>query len=441
MQDRIILGLGPTGLSCARYLQQCGLPFSVIDSRENPPCLNDFLQEFPSVPHSLGHLNEQWIRQARSIIISSGLNPKLLSTSPNTKLQGDIELFNQAAKAPIIAITGTNGKSTVTTLIGHLLNTAGKNVAIGGNLGQPALDLLNLPTPDFYVLELSSFQLETTQSLSAEIAVLLNITEDHLDRHSTIETYQTIKRRIYHRCQTAVWNRDDPGTIPPLAQGINFGSDRPQTTQDFGLTLKGKECWLMQGSKPILNTRTLTLQGHHNRLNSLAALAVGHLLHVPLESMLQALTTFQGLPHRCERIAEYHGITWINDSKGTNVGATLAALTGLGPICQGQLILIAGGLGKDADFKPLRPAILQYVRTVILLGQDAHLLQAALENTVPLIRVPHLKAAVQLASSIATPGDWVLLSPACSSYDMFQNYQERGIHFSQQVHKLQSSRS
>lgn len=420
-----------------------------MDTRTTPPQLDLFRHEFPDTPLYLGQLDEQRIMQATDVIISPGLDPACLPSLNTTKnrmtplIYSDIALFAQAATAPIIAITGSNGKSTVTCLVGAMLSDAGYRVEVGGNLGRPALELLTAPTPDFYVLELSSFQLEMTDHLKPRVAAFLNLSDDHLDRHGTMANYQATKQRIYTQCQTAVWNRNEPTTRPAQActSLINFGDDPAPTENDFGIITQASISWLARGQQRLLKTHDLKLQARHNWLNALAALAIGQAIQLPLESMQRTLQTFTGLPHRCEWVAEQQGVVWINDSKATNVGATIAALLGLGTPCPGRLILIAGGIGKGADFEPLRSPITQFAKAVILMGQAADLLQQALSDTVPLTRVPNLTSAIQQAHGIAQTGDIVLLSPACASQDMFKDYADRGNTFKQQVRThLQTAR-
>jgi len=403
-----------------------------MDTRENPPGLVEFQQEFPNIPINLKSLDSKLASQATELIVSPGLSleepgiAKLIAQG--IPAIGDIELFARTAQAPIIGITGTNAKGTVTTLVGDMIRQAGLKVLVGGNIGTPALDLLTEATPDYYVLEISSFQLETTYSLQAKVATILNISNDHLDRHKTMENYIAAKQRIYNNCKIAVWNRDDKATYPnsSIKTSLSFGMSEPQENE-FGLRQIKDQCWLATGDKNLLAVSELLIKGKHNWMNALAALAIGHALQLPLTAMLEALKVFKGLTHRCEWVAEQNGIIWINDSKGTNVGATLAAIEGLGSAIQGKLVLIAGGLGKGADFTLLRNPIKQHVKTIVLIGQDAPLLKQALENTVPMLEAKtDFQAAVLLATQAAEKGDIVLLSPACASMDMFKDYAERG---------------
>lgn len=443
---RLIIGLGETGLSCARYFSRHRLwrkRFAVLDSRLDPPLLATFKKEFPHVPLYLGSFDPQLLEQAKELIVSPGIDlnePVIANTIAKTGIRpiGDIELFAQKARAPIIAITGTNAKGTVTTLVGDMIHASQRTAKVGGNIGKPALDLLKGAKPDFYVLEISSFQLQTTYSLKAKIATILNISPDHLDRHKTLENYTQTKQRIYQNCKIAVWNQDDPNTHPhnhfKPKQILSFGLKMVKpNSEKFGLQLSNKKIYLAKGSKRLIPVDKLFIKGKHNWANALAALTIGEAIQLPLDSMLEALCQFKGLTHRCQWIKEEQGVTWYNDSKATNVGATMAALQGLGPATRGKIVLIAGGLGKGADFNLLKPSVKTHVKTAILMGQDAPLLKTALQNDTLTQDAHDLAHAVSLAQQAASPGDAVLLSPACASMDMFKNYEERGNVFTQLV--------
>jgi UDP-N-acetylmuramoylalanine--D-glutamate ligase len=347
---------------------------------------------------------------------------------------GDIELFARAADAPVVGITGTNGKSTVTTLLGRMAERASVRVRVGGNLGQPALDLLDRGPTDLYVLELSSFQLDTTHSLKLKAAVVLNVSPDHMDRYATLDHYAASKARIFAHCETAVINADEPevAKMPrPGQRVLSFGLSSPDV--DFGLvTPEGKEPWLARRGAPLLPLTALRISGRHNAANALATLALGDALRLPLAPMLDEIKEFTGLPHRAQWVAEIGGVRYINDSKGTNVGATLAAVGGL----NGPLVVIAGGDGKGQDFTPLAPAFRGKVRTTVLLGRDAGLIETALAGICHTLRVESMEEAVRAAARFAQPGDTVLLSPACSSLDMFRDYTQRGAVFAAAVHEL-----
>lgn len=433
---KLILGLGKTGLSCAEHLARQNVPFFVMDTRSNPPELATLQKNFPHIPVHLGEFDLSLVRQAQEIIASPGLEIPSLITALNIPIIGDIELFARAAKAPIIAITGTNAKGTVTTLVGDMIQAAGLKVSVGGNIGIPALDLLLEPAPDFYVLEISSFQLETTSSLRALAATILNISPDHLDRHKTMQAYIAAKQKIYSICENIVCNRDDKNTYP-VSDSINlsFGFSEPKQNE-FGLRKINDQYWLAHGEENLLSVDDLFIKGKHNWINALAALALGAAINMPIPAMLSALKNFKGLKHRCEWVLEKDGVTWYDDSKGTNIGATIAAIEGLGSATKGKLILIAGGLSKGADFIQLRVPVAKHVRAIILMGKDAPLIKQALDGVVPMQHAIDMEAAVKLASQCAHDGDAVLLSPACASWDMFRDYEQRGDIFKTLVKKL-----
>ncbi len=435
---RLIIGLGETGLSCARYFTRLNLPFTLLDSRLDPPKLSEFQKAFPQRVYHLGAFDRKHFQNCKELIVSPGvdLNEENLSTAIqqyNLKPLGDIELFAQQALAPIIAITGSNAKGTVTSLVGKMIDQAKLKVAVGGNIGKPVLDLLDEPIPDFYVLEISSFQLETTYSLHPKLASILNISPDHLDRHKTLAAYIQAKQRIYQNCEIALWNREDSPTYPKYQakKVISFGLDPLKSNlKEFGLQVVNQKTFLTEGNKILLPVEKIPIKGKHNWTNALAALTIGRAIGLELSAMLTALCQFKGLPHRCQWIKKHKGVTWYNDSKATNVGATLAALNGLGPAISGKIILIAGGLAKAADFSLLSDPIKRYVKKMILIGRDASLLKTALENSTAIDLATDLAQAVKLAHHTATQGDIVLLSPACASMDMFKNYEERGNVFS-----------
>lgn len=437
----IVVGLGKTGISCVRYLTAQGLPVLAMDTRAHPPGLAELQAHWPKVPVILGGLDEKSLLQARELVVSPGLSlhePALAKAmAKGIPAVGDIELFARHAKAPIVAITGSNAKGTVTTLVGDMAHQAGLRVQVGGNIGTPALDLLAEEEPDLYVLELSSFQLETTYSLKAAAATILNISADHLDRYDAMADYIAAKQRIYHNCRAAIFNRDDQATYPDdaVATKISFGLQTPPPDQ-FGLLQQEGAMWLARGNKPLLATKELRIKGRHNIANALAALALGTAVELPVPPMLEALSRFTGLPHRCQWVAEHAGIHWYNDSKGTNIGATLAAIEGLGADISGKIVLIAGGVGKGADFTVLRPAIAAHVRAVVLIGEDAPLLHKAWQGTTTLLAAASMQKAVQMAHAAAQSGDAVLLSPACASLDMFSNFEERGDIFMAEVRSL-----
>ena len=495
----VIVGLGKTGLSCARFLAQRGEPFVVVDTRQSPPALAELLTLVPDVDCYLGGLEPFVFEQADRIIVSPGISVKE-SVIAKAKLNGaevigDVVLFAHYADAPIVAITGSNGKSTVTTMLAEMAKQAGLYVEVGGNLGTPVLDLLSrssTPLPDagaeknsvekpaYYIVELSSFQLETTANLNALAAVVLNISADHMDRYRDLQEYRMAKRKIYNGCTTLVVNRDDPDVMGILQDYLNsagemsasarkqgeviisFGLSQPNTvafdsprtgslhtgslhtdslhtglqrpgSQHFGLLSKEGRQYLAKGDQYLMPADEMRLPGRHNIANALAALALGDALQLPEDSMLSALRQYPGLPHRTEWVATINGVKWYNDSKGTNVGATVSAIIGM----PGSKVLIAGGDGKGADFTPLREVIIaNNVHLVILIGKDAPAIKDVLFGVVQVELTNTLEAAVKLACSLSSDGDSVILSPACASFDMFKDYQHRGDVFISAVRNL-----
>ena len=438
---RIVVGLGKSGMSLVRFLANRGVSFAVADTRENPPELETLRREYPQVDVRCGELDVEFLCRADELYVSPGLalaTPALQQAAARgVKLSGDIELFARYAKAPIVAITGSNAKSTVTTLVGEMAAAAGKHVAVGGNLGTPALDLLS-DDVELYVMELSSFQLETTDQLGAEVATVLNISEDHMDRYSGLPAYHLAKHRVFRGARQVVVNRQDVLTRPLIGEGLpcwTFGLNKPDF-HGFGLREENGEKYLAFQFDNLMPVRELKIRGAHNQANALAALALGHAVGLPMESMLESLRNFGGLEHRCQWLREREGVSYYDDSKATNVGAALAAIEGLGADIPGKLVLIAGGDGKGADFSGLRAPVAAHCRAVVLIGRDAELIAQALGDGVPLIRVSTLNEAVQRCAEMAQAGDAVLLSPACASFDMFKNYEERGRLFAQAVGDL-----
>jgi UDP-N-acetylmuramoylalanine--D-glutamate ligase len=432
----VIAGLGQTGLSCARYFLREGITFALTDTRENPPLLDELLALAPNIPLSLGKLDPALLEQADTIVKNPGLSPLepalLAAQQHGTPIIGDIELFARATQAPIIGITGTNAKGTVTTLVGNMAKLAGINVQVGGNIGIPALDLLP-ENAELYVLEISSFQLETTYSLKTAAATILNISADHGDRYVDHAAYIAAKQRIYAGTACAVIPADDQAAQPQgnwqAQPHILFGQKAPAPGM-FGLLEQQGKTFLARGNECLLAVDQLKIKGQHNWLNALAALALGEAVRLPLPAMLQALQDFPGLPHRCQWIGEWHGVAWYNDSKATNIGATVAALNGLGRKGQARrIILIAGGDGKDADFSPLQQPVAETVKQLIVFGKDAERLATCLEHRTPVTRVNTLLETVMAAKALAAPGDLVLLAPACASLDMFKHYGDRGDQF------------
>ena len=434
----LIVGLGKTGLSCARFLTSHGEEIAVTDSREHPPGLADLRTLLPDAAVFLGGFSEDALKHADRVVVSPGV---AVTTPFITKarglglpVMGDIELFAHYARAPVVGITGANGKSTVTTLVGLMAERAGKQARVGGNLGTPALDLLKPHEPDLYVLELSSFQLEITDSLACVAATVLNLSPDHMDRYPDMKAYAAAKARIFQHCRTAVLNRDDPWVrdmTTHVKQRVSFGLDTPALGQ-YGLVKYGAEEWLAKGAERLIPAAEIALRGRHNLANALAALALGEAAGLPLPAMRAALQEFRGLPHRMEYVDSVNEVAWYDDSKGTNVGATLAAVQGVTQ----PLVLIAGGDGKGQDFAPLAAALKGRARAVVLLGKDAALIEQALKGKVKTRHVADMDAAVAAAAKLALPGDLVLLSPACSSLDMFENFEHRGRVFAAAVRRL-----
>ncbi|MDX9767215.1 MAG: UDP-N-acetylmuramoyl-L-alanine--D-glutamate ligase [Ectothiorhodospiraceae bacterium] len=424
----LVVGLGGTGLSVARFLAARGEAFGIADSRDIPPGLDALRTVAPDVEVHTGAFDPVLFGGMTRLIVSPGVSVRepaiRAAIAAGAEVLGDIELFAREAAAPVIAITGSNGKSTVTTLVGEMARHAGRHVAVGGNLGTPALDLLGDPATDLYVLELSSFQLETTHSLTAVAATVLNLSADHMDRYDTLDEYAAAKARIYRRAGTAVINRDDPAAAA-LAEGaahvVSFGLDRPSAGQ-FGLIEDADGAWLARGETCLLRESDLRIAGRHNTANALAALALGEAAGLQMSAMLDALREFRGLPHRSEWVARIDEVDYFDDSKGTNVGATLAALAGM----PAPVVLIAGGLGKEQDFAPLAPVVAAKARAVVLIGRDAPLIERALSGCVPVVHAADMQDAVAHAAALAQAGDAVLLSPACASFDMFDGYAHRG---------------
>jgi UDP-N-acetylmuramoylalanine--D-glutamate ligase len=440
----VVVGLGVTGFSCVKYLKDQGVSVAVTDTRENPPNLSELQKLYPDLPVSLGKIDSSLLDQASCIILSPGIALQEPAIAKQIKrgvpVIGDIELFARAVKVPVIAITGTNAKSTVTTLVGMMAKAAGIDMQVGGNLGVPALELLQQnPSAKLFVLELSSFQLETTYSLKAKVATVLNVSPDHMDRYDTLADYQRAKGRIYQHCEIAVCNRDDALTEcndKSVQRKIYFTLGIPKAGE-FGLLTKNNVVYLACGEDALLPVNDLPVVGKHYQANALAALAIGYAFGLSFEPMLKVLREFKGLPHRCQLVRELHQVRWYNDSKGTNVGATLAAIDGLGSEISGKLIMIMGGVGKNADFSTLAPTVSKYSRHVVLLGEAAKEIAAAFSANVPCSFANTMEDAVLQAAGFAKPDDYVLLSPACASLDMFRNYEHRGQVFSECVERLQ----
>lgn len=436
----LVIGLGATGLSVARFYKRRGIDACYIDSRENPPGLAELQQLHPHADILLGTAPRSLIKSVDRIVVSPGISdaePMLVEArAAGADVISDIELFAREARAPIVAITGSNGKSTVTTLLSLMCEAAGKVGLAGANLGRPALDLLTEELPDFYLLELSSFQLQRTKDLPALVAVLLNISPDHLDWHENIDEYRAAKYRIFREAENAVINRDDEdveGIIAERIPSVSFGLDEPDEGE-FGILAEDGDEFLAHGDLLLLSTSDMAMVGTHNQANALAAMAAGTLMGLGLSPMLQVLNQFPGLPHRMQRVAVSGGVTYINDSKATNVGAAIASVDSV----DGPVVLIAGGQGKGGDFGALADAVHYKLRAVLTIGEDARLIGDAFEGLAPVHRADNMRVAVRKAATLAERGDTVLLAPACASFDQFRNYGERGEEFTRQVRELGS---
>ena len=442
-----VLGLGATGLSCVRFLAARGARVSAFDTRESPPNLAAVAALSPAVAVHCGALREDSFDAHAHIAVSPGVplaEPALVrARAGGAELVGDIEIFAWCADAPIAAITGSNGKSTVTTLVWRMLDAAGRRVRAGANLGTPALDLIEAPPPDCYVLELSSFQLDLTNSLAPAVACILNITPDHIDRHGSFAAYLEAKARILNGARHVVLNAGDPavaGLAARLATGdttIDWIEADSVDPARHRVALRDGERWLWAGATPVMPVRELRIAGRHNEFNALAAIAITARLGVDVTTQRRALAAFDGLAHRCRLVADVHGVRWFNDSKGTNIGATVAAILGL--VTEGTAVLIAGGQGKGADFRELREAVAGRVRVALLLGEDAASIARAIEDLCEIRFVEDVQSAVRVAATCARAGEIVLLSPACASLDMFHNYEERGRVFEDAVHEIVSA--
>ncbi len=441
----VVVGLGKTGASCLRYLSKRGVRVSATDTRRAPPGLAELGALAASVDLRLGGFDVSLLDGASQVLMSPGVSLEepiaRAARERGIEVLGDVELFARNVHAPVIGITGTNGKSTVTSLVAHMAAAAGRRVLAGGNLGVPALDLLEHPAPDLYVLELSSYQLETTSSLRLQAAVVLNVTADHMDRYPSMAAYARAKSRIFAKAATVVLNADDP-LVSAMPHGeavrtVTFSIERPEA--DFSLLRERGGTQLAHRGAALMDTARMKISGLHNAANALAALALGDAVGLPMARMLEALESFPGLPHRSEWVADVAGVRYIDDSKGTNVGATIAAVAGL----RGPLVMIAGGEGKGQDFSPLAPAFRGKVRHAVLIGKDAPAVAAALQGVCSLQTVAPMqdaaaamREAVAAAAHAARAGDTVLLSPACASLDMFRDYGHRGDVFAAAVRTL-----
>ena len=454
----LVIGLGDTGASCVRWLLEHDASVRATDSRDEPPHAQHLREAFPEVKLSLGGFQSADIDWADMVVVSPGValaTPALQQAIAAGKdVVGDVELFARAIRgsnSKVIAITGSNGKSTVTSLVGHLCSAVGLDTVVAGNIGLPVLEALdNRETinkdPDVWVLELSSFQLETTSSLHPDAATVLNISQDHMDRYASLDDYALAKARIFAGNGVQVLNLDDAAVMAMALPGraistFSIGMDsvaaltaEPAAQLVFGLTQRKDRLWLAEGEEALLPVDKLPIAGLHNAANALAALALCRAIGLPYDGLVPALKTFQGLPHRVQRVTEIAGRTFYDDSKGTNVGATAAALLGFTV----PVVLIAGGDGKGQDFSPLQDAVRQ-ARAVVLIGRDAPLIEAAIGDACPLHHATSMSEAVAKAFALSQPGDAVLLSPACASWDMFRNYAHRAEIFIAAVHAMEGA--
>ena len=435
-QRSIVFGMGMSGLSVARFLRARGHQFVLADTRDLPPNREALVADFPQQKHYFGNTDSIDINDYDELIVSPGLalsEPLVQAAkSAGLKITGDIELFYQHAQAPIIAVTGSNGKSSVVTLITEILTADGYRVYCGGNIGVPALELLQREQPDYYVLEVSSFQLETTRDFAPEIAVILNISPDHLDRYASMEDYVAAKLKIFAKAANCIVPRNGEflDYVNAASETIRFGTSG-SNDDSYILRAEHNQQFLVTKEQRKIPVEDICLRGGHNLDNALAALAVTDLVGVSVAAQTRALGKFRGLEHRTELVGEWDSVRWINDSKGTNVGATIAALNGC--IKDSRGILIAGGVGKGADFSALKHPVETKTKAVVLFGQDAEAIAAALGSNAAVYLVQDLSAAVEKAKSISSPGDTILFSPACASFDMFSNYQQRGNAFKNAV--------
>jgi len=441
--DAIVVGLGITGMSCVRYLSRNLLKLAVVDSRNEPPQFKTLRSEFPEIPVFLGEFDQNLFSSTEKLIVSPGVplsNPVIQKVmEKGVEISGDIELFLEKAKAPVIAITGSNGKSTVAMLISEMISASGKKVLLGGNIGTPALSLLEFDVPDYYVLELSSFQLESTQHINAIVSSVLNISEDHMDRYKNFQEYLLAKKKIFMGDGIKVINLDDAviKSMVNIDDNIIYFTQNEPDGGTFGIRIIDDVDWICFGNQKIISVSEIGIKGRHNILNSLASLALGHAIGLEFLHMAEALKQYKGLPHRCEFIANIDGVDWVNDSKGTNPGATCAAVEGL---AKGEnIVLIAGGDAKEADLSSLGLSLKGRVHTAILIGKDALKLEQVISDNCTVIHAISLEAAVKTAKKLSSSGDTVLLSPACSSLDMFTDYTERGEEFIRNVKQLEKN--
>lgn len=446
--QNVIVGLGQTGQSLARYYELQGQPYVIWDTREHPTHYEQFKKAFPNRPLYLGDLPSNALIKSKQLIISPGVpltHPVIKQAQQEgVKISSDINIFLKSISSQVVGITGSNGKSTVTHLVTEMAKRAGRRAWYAGNVGIPVMDLWQQHAPfkqdDIVVLELSSFQLERGDPLPLNISVILNVTPDHLDRYTHFDEYQSAKHQIHQQSKIRLYNRQDTATIPNLSilkHVRSFGLDAPKQRYDWGIVANehGERC-IAQGTQILMPIHQLKLIGEHNVLNALSALAIGSCLDLPYEAMKDTLARFAGLPHRCQRILYKNNIDWINDSKATNPGSCLAALEGLVPHLNGKIVLILGGVTKEANFNVLTDIVKKHVSNLVLLGLDTTQLWDIFHSIVPCFKVTSMKEAVKRCADLARPGDRVLLAPACASFDLFQHFEDRGEQFVQYVNTL-----
>ena len=442
----VIIGLGQTGLSVAKYFAIKNIDFKVLDTRLTPPNLAEFQSIFPEIEIETGELREESVLEAKELVVSPGIgiNMPILREAKRKgiPITGDIDIFSKSVSSPILAVTGSNGKSTVVAILASILDKAGKSYGLGGNLDgknfKPALDLLSEKVREFYVLELSSFQLETTKNLNAEASVILNLSSDHMDRYRNMEEYHQAKLRIFKGSRQIVVNRDDLYSYPQAKMNVptwDFGLGNPGIN-GLGILEEDSDQYLAFQHKKIISIEELKIFGRHNISNVMAAIGLALSVNIDMKAIRSALRAFPGLPHRCQWVGDISGIDFYNDSKGTNVGATVAAIEGLGERVDGHIVLIAGGVAKGADFHALLPAINRWGKEVILIGQDALEIAENFNQKISPQFAEDMDDAVRSALRVALPGDAVLLSPACASFDMYRDFQHRGETFINSVKEI-----
>lgn len=435
----VVIGLGSTGLSCARYLRRRVDSLVLVDTRSEPPGIEQVVHEFSGLEILLGGINAEVLKGADFLIVSPGValeeSPIAEAIAAGVELISDLDLFRLAISCPIVCITGSNGKSTVATLVHEMARACGRKSVLCGNIGVPVLDALT-DEAELYVVEASSFQLERSRPLMANAATVLNVSPDHMDRYDSFAHYVAAKRTVYDAAQNCVFNRGDLSTSPGSSvPAVSFGIGEA-ANDDFGLTDDGADVYLRRGKRNLLNAATMRMKGEHNQLNVLAALAMADAVELDLSQCTKAAAAFPGLEHRCEFVGSVNGVEFINDSKGTNTGATVAAIEGLVTAGNRNIVLLAGGVGKDADFSALAASVQRHVKHALLFGQDANAIALALHSVTKTQIANSLDMAVKRALDCAVSGDIVLFSPACASFDMFNNFEHRGDCYKASVHAV-----